>query len=394
MKPIAIQSEEDAVAAIREARQCGWKLEIAGAGTKRGFGGPTTCDAVLDCSLLSGVIAYDPEELVMTARAGTQVTELALAMAERNQRLGFEPADWGPLFRAAPGLATIGGIISADSCGSARVRFGAVRDHLLGYRAVNGLAESYAAGGKVVKNVTGFDLPKLMCGALGTLGLLTEVTLRVLPRAERVLVLGLRDVTSRQAFAKLRRLWSSPLDATGLAYLPGIMTKTVAPDCGEGIMIVRIEGRPDGLAEKRALMRTLCEREFEEIEDGQSLFRAVCNGTLFTDQELDLWRITIPPAGAGDVARAIDTPLWLADWAGALIWAATPPGGPSAAQRIRAVAEAANGQAVLLRASPETRSAVGVFAAEPPHRAALTKAVKAAFDPLGLFNPGRMFEGI
>ncbi len=394
MQIIAVRSEQDAVAAVREARERATTLEIRGAGTKRGFGRPFSCDAVVDCSPLAGIVSYDPGELVITVRPGTAIGELADAAAQKKQRFAFDPADWGPLYGAQARLATIGGVIASDSCGSARVRFGAVRDHLLGFRAVNGLGESYSAGGKVVKNVTGFDLPKLVCGALGTLGILTELTLRVLPAGERVLTLALRDMKSTAAFAMLRRVWASPLEATGLAFLPPAAARAFAGDCGEGLVLVRIEGSRGGLSEKLALLHGLCARDFEETENGEVMFHAIGDGAFFAGEALDVWRITIPPARAAEVARAIEAPLWLADWAGALLWAGVPRDDGSAAARVRAAAAAADGHAVLLRASIEARASLGVFAPEPPARAALTKAVKAAFDPLGLFNPGRMFEGV
>ena len=195
-------------------------LEIVGAGTKRGYGRPTDADDILDVSALTGIVKYEPDELVITARAATTVCEIEDALAPHAQRLGFDPADWAPFFGTRAGSATIGGVLSADACGSGRVRFGGARDHLLGYRAVNGLAESYKAGGHVVKNVTGFDLPKLMCGAMGTLGALTEVTLRLVPRASLDATLVARDITPAGGFALLRQAWTSAFGSTGLSYIP------------------------------------------------------------------------------------------------------------------------------------------------------------------------------
>src|SRR5262249_26034183 len=152
-----------------------------------------------------------------TARPGTKVTEIVELLAAHNQQLGFDPPDWGPLFGAAPGRGTIGGAVAADLCGSRALRFGRARDHLLGFRAVNGLGEAYKAGGKVVKNVTGFDLPKLMCGAMGTLGPLTELTLRVFPKPPLSATLAIEGVTRSDGLPLLRKVWTSPLEATGLA---------------------------------------------------------------------------------------------------------------------------------------------------------------------------------
>src|SRR6185503_882994 len=163
----------------------------------------------------------EPDEMIITARAGTPVMEIETALAEHNQRLGFEPADWGPLFGAPANSATIGGMLSANCDGSAAVRYGRCRDHLLGFRAVNGFGEAYKGGGKVVKNVTGFDLPKPFCGAMGTLGPLTEVTLRAFPKSPVSIVSLVHDLTPENGFALLRRLSSSPIESTGLVFHNG-----------------------------------------------------------------------------------------------------------------------------------------------------------------------------
>ncbi len=177
-KPV---SESEVAGIVRDAAARGTTLEIEGGGTKRAMGRPVACDAVLDVSALSGIVTYEPEELVLIARAGTPLAEIEAALAAKNQILAFEPADWGPLFGAPPNTATLGGIVATDACGSRRVAAGAVRDSLLGCHFVNGAGEINRAGSRVMKNVTGFDMPKLMCGAYGTLGVITEVTFKLAP---------------------------------------------------------------------------------------------------------------------------------------------------------------------------------------------------------------------
>ena len=278
-------NEEQVVDIVREARANRRTLEIVGGGTRRAFGGPMRCDDVLDLSGLSGIVTYEPEELIVTVQPGTPLAEVETVLAAKNQRLGFEPQDWRALL-GSTGTPTIGGAISCNADGPAAVRFGRARDHLLGFRAVNGFAEAYKAGGRVVKNVTGFDLPKLMCGAMGTLGPLTELTFRVFPKGlSRIFVATLPpDV--------LRKVAASPLEATALLH-------------ADGKAYVRLEGALD---EKTAMLMRL--GDFVETD-------------------------------------ALSAPV--------------------------------------LPAPPQP---------EPPPRARLTRAVKAAFDPLGLFNPGRMFEGL
>jgi len=287
MADIFVHSEAEAVDAVRATRESRRTLEIVGGGTRRSFGRPTQCDEVLNLSALSGIVNYEPEELILTVRPGTPLDEIENVLAQKNQRLGFEPQDWRVLL-GSHSTPTIGGAISANANGPAAVRFGRARDHLLGFRAVNGFGEAYKAGGRVVKNVTGFDLPKLMCGAMGTLGPLTELTFRVFPKSAAKIFMMVCD-----SDAMLRRVAASPLEATALLY-------------ADGKAYVRLEGSLD---EKTALLRNL-----------------------------------------GDFVEAETLP------------------GP------------------VLPAAP--------FPPEPPARAALTRAVKAAFDPLGLFNPGRMYEGV
>jgi glycolate oxidase FAD binding subunit len=289
MTDLTANTEAEVVEIVRSAREWKSPLNIVGARTKRAFGrAVANWGTALDLSGLKGVVSYEPEELLLTVLPGTPVVDINALLAANNQRLGFEPADWGPLLGAPANKATIGGVISANANGPAAIRFGRARDHLLGFRAVNGFGEAYKGGGKVVKNVTGFDLPKLMCGAMGTLGPLTELTFRVFPKhAEKIFVTASADG------AVLRKVAASPLEATALIH-------------SDGKAYVRLEGALD---EKIAVLRQL--GDFTEVE-------------------------TLPPP--------------------------------------------------TLPAMP--------FPPESAARAALTRAVKAAFDPLGLFNPGRMYEGI
>ncbi len=374
----AVSSESEIVDAVMAARDWKSPLEIVAGGTKRALGrAVTTMGSVLDVSALRGIVSYEPDELILTAAPGTPVAEIEAVLAQKGQRLGFAPPDWGPLLGGEAGLGTIGGAIAADANGPARVRCGAVRDHLLGIRAVNGFGEAFKAGGKVVKNVTGFDIPKLMCGAFGTLGVLSEVTLRVFPKPPLTVVLCARDLTPEDGLALLRKVWSSPLDATGLAY-------------SNGRVLIRLEGEKEPLAETCAALRALTDRAVEEIAEGEIAFGAIADGAPFADTPYDVWRAFVPPAGAAQVAAEIDAPLWLADWAGGLLWLGTLPGSDG----VRGPVAKAGGHAMLLRASEATRERLAVFEPQDAARLAITRSVKAAFDPLGLFNPERMWEGV
>jgi glycolate oxidase FAD binding subunit len=396
MARIVVQSEADVVEAVRAARAKKATIEIISGGTKHSYGRPVDAHDVLDVSALAGVVNYEPDELVITARAATTIAEIEDALAPRAQRLGFDPADWGPLFGTGPNAATIGGVLSADACGSARVQYGGARDHLLGYRAVNGLAESYKAGGHVVKNVTGFDLPKLMCGAMGTLGALTEVTLRLVPRAPLSVTLIARDIASAAGFALLRRVWTSAFGSTGLSYIPG-GTATSFPALGmigAGAALIRLEGTPVPLDEKIAGVKALAPSIVLDDFEGERIFRDIGDGRAFVGNTLDVWRVALPPHAAAQCAAQIGSELWLGDWAGGLLWIGAVSDDEVAAHSLRAAASSLGGHATLMRACANMRSRVPVFQPDSPALTALNKSVKAAFDPLGIFNPGRMFEGI
>ncbi|MGN6147322.1 MAG: FAD-binding protein [Rhizomicrobium sp.] len=387
---IAASTESEVVEAVRAARAHHRTLEIVGAGTKRALGRAAPCDDVLDVSGLNGIVKYEPSELILTVLPGTPVKEINAVLSEKNQRLGFEPADWGPLLGAPAGRATIGGVLSSDANGAASLRYGRARDSLLGFRAVNGFGETYKGGGKVVKNVTGFDLPKLMCGAMGTLGVLTEITLRVFPKSPREAVLVLRDISPEDGFSLLRRVWQSPLEATALCYLPASIPLRALGYVGEGAVLIRLEGADEPLKEKIAALRAIAPRA-QEAETPE-LFSAIADGDVFAAQSCDVWRAFLPPSEAVRVVRAIAPQFWQADNAGGMLWIGLPP--ESDGIRLRELCEQAGGHAVLLRASEDTRSRIAPFARETKARMALTKSVKAAFDPLGIFNPGRMWNGV
>ena len=392
MTRITPKDEAETAAAVREAAATGTRIEIVGHGTKRGYGRPVEADTVLDTSALTGIVKYEPEELVISARAGTPMAELEAALAEKHQMLGFEPADWGPLFGAESGRATLGGVIGANASGSRRVKAGAVRDHIIGCRFVNGGGEAIKAGGNVIKNVTGFDVSRLMCGAFGTLGVLTEVTFRVVPAPARVAALMI-ICAAADGLRLLCEAAQLPLDPTGLAYIP--KTSSAA----DGFALIRVEGADEPLKQKLAeLQKIYANRSTALIDDqrARALFRELGDGTPLLGIETDIWRLSVPPASAHDALTAsggTDSKFWYADWAGGLLWLGLPATADTGA-KLRGVTAKFGGHATLMRGSEAARRMLDVFEPEAPARAALTRSVKGAFDPECIFNPGRMFKGI
>ena len=382
-------TDREAAELIRDAAQNGKSFEIISSGTKRNLGRPLAANAILDMSALTGIIDYKPEELVLSARAGTKLAEIEPALAKHNQVLGFEPCDWGSMLGARAENQTIAGILGADVCGPRRVKSGSVRDHVIGCHFINGIGETIKAGGTVIKNVTGFDIPKLMCGAFGTLGALTEVTLRVLPRAQRSATLVLRGRPPQEGLSALIAAAQTPADATALAYLPG----WAIGGGSNGEALIRIEGTPAALDEKLGLLRgrfPQAETALLNDEETQTLFHKIGDASLF-GVEGDIWRLCVPASHAASAIAEAEAQHWYADWAGGLLWLQLPAS-IEIAERLRRITARLSGHATLFRASPEARQSIGVFEPETPVRSQLTKAIKQAFDPEHVFNRGRMFE--
>jgi glycolate oxidase FAD binding subunit len=293
------------------------------------------------------------------------------------------------LFGADAGRATIGGVVATNACGSRRIKAGAVRDHVIGCRFVNGKGEIVKAGGHVIKNVTGFDLPKLMCGAFGTLGVLTEITLRVSPLAEKTAVIAIA-CEAAMGFHLLREAAKLPLDVSGLGYVRSDQA---------GTAYMRVEGAKAALEQKVSeLQKRFAGQRAKPLDDGaaQICFRELSDGTMLAGSDTDLWRLCVPGASAHEAvlaARTEKTGPWYADWAGGLLWLGLPAD-EDTANRLRGITARFGGHATLMRAPREARTALYVFEPEQPARAAITASVKAAFDPKRALNPGRMFEGI
>ena len=394
----APQTEEEVADAVRQAAATGTAFEILSRGALRNYGRPVSADAILDVSAISGVVKYEPEELVLTACAGTPLPEIEALLAGKNQMLGFEPADWGPLFGEAAGNTTLAGIIATNACGARRFKAGAVRDHTIGCRFINGQGEAIKAGGHVIKNVTGFDLPKLMCGAFGTLGVLTELTLRVIPAPKRIATLVLKNCSAEAGFHALSQAAGLAADPTGLAYLPSkARAASAASDLSSsGVALIRVEGNSPAVVERLDLLYArFNDHDLATLDDDRTraIFCEISDGGMFVSRSCDIWRLCVPPSQAHEAVELAGADFWYADWAGGLIWLDLPAS-EETAKRLRAITARLGGHATLMRASHEARTRFGVFEPEAPARANLTAAVKAAFDPGRILNPGRMYETI
>lgn len=358
---------------VAQALASGTKLEIRGGGSRADFGAPDRQADCLCLSSLSGILDYDPAELVLTAKAGTSLAEVEAAVAARGQALAFEP--WGGAY------CTLGGVIAAAVAGPRRVSAGSVRDHLLGFEAVSGRAEIFRAGAKVVKNVTGYDLPKLICGSWGRLAVLTEVTLKILPRPQMSQTLMWRGLEDEQAFALMRAALRLPADVAAAACYPGAYT------------LIRLDGFGPSVAARRSgLITALAAYGLPETLEATEAapFWVQLEGGAALPLQPPLWRLILPPRHA----LAALAPLrekgakYLADWAGGLIWLTLV----GYEDEIRHYAAQEGGHAQLVRAPASLRARVPALHPQSPGIEALSRRVRRAFDPMGVFEINRFLD--
>jgi glycolate oxidase FAD binding subunit len=357
----------------------------------------------LDLSGLSGVTLYEPEELVLSAKAGTPLAEIETLLDANNQQLAFEPMDYGPLLGGSAGQGTLGGAIATNLSGPRRIKAGAARDHFLGVTAVSGRAETFKSGGRVVKNVTGYDMCKLLAGSWGTLAAMTDITVKVLPKAETeatVIVEGLDDA---RACAAMAAAMGSSCDVSGAAHLPDhVASYFDGLPKPEAATALRVEGFPPSVKHRKealaALMKSFGPVALLNEKESRALWRNVRQVKPFAADAArvrPLWRISTAPSKGHAIAAAI-TPAaqMFYDWAGGLLWVAMPFADEPDAGSIRAAVKSVGGHATLVRAPAAVRAAVDVFEPQQAALRALSKRVKEGFDPKGVLNPGRMWAGV
>jgi glycolate oxidase FAD binding subunit len=395
--------------AVSEALAKEEPLELISGGSKRGLGRPLQLPHTLDLSRLSGIRDYQPSELVLTMGAATSLTEVEGALAQARQMLAFEPPDWGPLFglpASAAARRTLGGALVCNLSGPRRVRAGAARDHFLGFRGVSGRGEVFKAGGKVVKNVTGYDLCKLMAGSYGTLAALEEVTIKVLPQPEATCTVMLCGLDPSAAIRCLSRALASPHEVSGAVYIPASSAAARVSVTGvPGVAALRLEGPRPSVAYRRERLLAELASDYEattlDDEASSAFWRAMRDvEPLVGLADRAIWRVSVPPSRGTEIGERIARDLetrWYLDWGGGLVWLAVPEAQDGGAAVIRAAIRGADGRgtghATLINASPALRRAVPVFEPQPRPLEALAARVKESFDPHRILNPGRMVEG-
>ena len=397
MTDIAPTSEAEIVDAVLAASD---PMLICGNNGKSGLLRPMQTAQTLTTRALTGITLYSPQELIIAARSGTPLAEIEAAVAERGQHLIAEPPDFSGLFGATT-PQTLGGVVAANLSGPRRVAWGAMRDHVMGLRAVNGSGEAIHSGGRVLKNVTGLDLCKLLTGSHGTLAVITEITLKVLPTPQRRGTLVLQGLDPEAAVAAMSAALGSPYAVSAAAHLPAEAAASipVLAQFQASITLARIEDfsasvtyRLDRLA--RDLSAYGAGTLLDDAES-TSAWAAIRDAAPLRHQPGALWRVSVRPSNGPKIVAALQSQAtqWFMDWGGGLIWIAGPAI-PSMHQSVRAAARASGGTWTLFRGPDGLRASVDVLPPEPPALEKIRRAVKAAFDPKSLFNPGRMYAGL
>lgn len=410
MDTLKVRDAGDVEQVVRAALANEQPLEIIGRGSKRSVGQPMATNAVLDLSTLNAVTSYEPNELIITVEAGAPLADVLSLIDSKNQQFAFEPMDTAPLLGTSD-MGTVGGMIGAGLAGPRRIKAGGARDHLLGAQAVSGFGDSFKAGGKVVKNVTGYDLCKLLAGSWGTLAVMTEVTLKVMPKPETECTLLLRGLDDATANRAMTTALGSPFDVSAAAHVPASAFRGGdrsglgdLGSTGQAATLLRLEGISASVAHRVTTLGKLV-APFgtpELIGDAAStvLWASIRDvGPFAADGALGawpVWRIVCPPASGAALGERLARETGgdvIYDWGGGLIWAAVPPKPDAHAAMLRERVNAAGGHATLLRAAEDIRRNVDVFHPQPDRLAALGERVRHSFDPKHILNRGRMMRG-
>ena len=385
------QSESEAADVIRGLTA---PVSIRGSSTRSGFGRHVEADDVLSTRGLDGIVFYEPAEMMMSVHAGTPVSLVEQTLEEKGQMLPFEPGDHRRLY-GTNGEPTFGAVAAANISGPRRIQAGAARDSIVGLRFVNGRGEIIKSGGRVMKNVTGLDLVKLYCGSYGSLGILTEITFKVLPRPERVWTLVLDGLGDSEAIKALTAAMGSPFEISGAAHLPahgGAPSRT----------LLRLECMAASVRDRMTALQTfLADPAPSRVVDGEetiSLWRDVRDGAFVAMPSGNaVWRVSVKPTDGPTLIAALSNAppeRYLFDWSGGLVWLSMPITGDAGAAAIRAALTGLGGHATLIRAPDDIRRSVDVFQPLPEALMKITAGLKHSSDPRRLFNPGIMYPGI
>ena len=377
---------DDVAEIVREANTACRRCEIVGGGTKRSLGNPVDADLQLDLSAIAGVEMYEPEELVLKVRAGTPVSQIREVLAKRNQQLAFEPPQYAALF-GSTSQDTIGGVVACNLSGPRRILSGSVRDAVLGIEAVNGRGETFKGGGRTVKNVTGYDIPRLLTGSYGVLAVITSITLKIHPAPAREVTLMLTGLSDAAAIQILSGSLKMPLDISAAVHLSGRFS--------DSLTAFRLEGFSESVAARERELGKYLEKMSSVtsmVGDESTAFwrRQRDLSDLASDPEACVWRLLLPATQAARVVAATRGEV-LYDWGGSQIFIKTSAeGARSVATCLRTLAGEVGGSACLFKAPAALRLDLGTFQPRPKAYQELAERIRASFDPNSVLNPGKL----
>ncbi len=380
-------------------------VEVAGGGSKRTCGRPVAATAVLSTAMLRGITLYEPTELVMSARSGTPLSQVEVELASRGQMLPFEPIDLGPMLGQQAGQQTMGGVFGANLSGARRFVAGAARDHVLGIQAINGRGEQFKSGGRVMKNVTGIDVARGITGSWGTLAVLSEITFKVLPLPDDMTTLVYTGLTDELAAELMCIASGSPFEVSGAVHLTAALARRLKTgelaEEKKPVTALRIENFSKSVEYRKTRLKELLvafgtPAELD-LDPSLKFWNELRRFSVLPFGPTHVWRISTSPRNGPKLVAAIrrHVPVEVMyDWSGGLVWLETAASADAGAADVRRAVASFGGHATLIRAEDAVRREVQVFQPLTPAVARITQGLKAAFDPLGLLSPGRMYANL
>jgi glycolate oxidase FAD binding subunit len=397
------ETREDISLIIQECYKKNIPIEVNCLQSKKNIGRNFQAEKTLNLSNYKGIIEYKPEELYIKVKAGTPIKEIKTELDKHNQQLAFEPNDFGPLFKGNHDEGSIGGVVSCNFAGSRRFKVGSARDHVLGFQGINGRGETIKSGGTVVKNVTGYDLSKILSGSFGTLTVLTEISIKVLPKPSSSKTLVIKNPHLLKALGYLSIALSSSSDPSGGVFYPEYFTNhfTFNDLTHEGpLTAIRIEGPKESIDHR---IKNLC-KELElnideslvlENEQSKILWEKTRTLEIFSKMKSNLLRIVVPPSETFEVIKQIKShePKYFIDWGGSLIWLQLDKINTKILNDIRKIVNKASGYVTAIKIEEDLKASVDIFSVDPV-KYKISEKLKKSFDPKRILNPGKMYSGI
>jgi len=396
-------NEDEISAIVKECYKKNTRLEILGLGTKKTIGRNFEFEKTLDLTNYSGIIEYKPEELYIKVKAGTPLIIINNALEKNNQQLAFEPTDFGLLFFGKKNPGTIGGVMACNFAGPRRFKVGSVRDHILGFKGVNGKGETIKSGGTVVKNVTGYDLSKILSGSFGTLTVLTEIAVKVLPKSLCNKTLVIDNPHLKKALEYLNLALSSSSDPSGGAFYPEVFRNYFSLNdltIKGALTAIRIEGPKSSVDQRiKNLMKeinvNINEVSILEPEQSNLFWEKTQNLSIFSNLKSNLLRIVVPPSETFNLIQKIKKYeiKYFIDWGGNLVWVEINKSSPKILKEINDTVKAIKGYLTVIKMEEYLKAQIDIFTIEPT-KYKITEKIKKSFDPKRILNPEKMYTGI